>query len=245
MQAVILAGGLGTRLRPLTEQIPKPMVEVDGKPFLLHQLRMMHRHGIRDVVLCTGYRSSMVEEFFGDGSGLDMEGLKIRYSVEDEPLGTGGALLLASSLLDDRFILAYGDSYLDMDYEGLWAAHVKGGTTGTMVVYGNEKDTQVVNNVLVDEDSLVKVYDKSGAIPGLGFVEAGVLAFEKKVLESVPGQEDETVRERLSLENEIFPTLIAAGQMRAFITKERFYDIGTFSRLDTFKNSTSSRKNRA
>ena len=113
MQVVILAGGLGTRLGPLTRPHPKPMVPVKGVPYLEHQLRLLARQGLTDIVLLTGYLGEQIEEYFGDG---DRMGLRLRYSRELEPLGTGGALRQARPLLEEAFLVIYGDSYLRIDY---------------------------------------------------------------------------------------------------------------------------------
>src|SRR5437764_7627858 len=109
MHVVSVAGGLGTRLWPLTKTVPKPMVEVAGVPYLEHQLRILAGQGIRDIVLLTGYLGEQIEDHFGDGARL---GLSLRYSREQTPLGTGGALLQARELLADDFLIIYGDSYL-------------------------------------------------------------------------------------------------------------------------------------
>src|SRR5260370_40275553 len=105
MQAVILAGGLGTRLWPLTRTVPKPMVPVAGVPYLEHQLRLLKKQSILDILLLTGYLGELVEEYFGDGGSL---GLAIRYSREDQPCGTAGALRGAGSRVRDSFMLIYG-----------------------------------------------------------------------------------------------------------------------------------------
>src|SRR5450755_506174 len=117
MQAVILAGGLGTRLWPVTQAVPKPMVPVAGRPYLEYQLRLLGEQSIRDIVLLTGYLGEQIEEYFGDGSRL---GLSLRYSCEPAPMGTGGALRDGSSLLDDVFLVIYGDSYLPIDYAAVY-----------------------------------------------------------------------------------------------------------------------------
>src|SRR3954447_18395096 len=109
MQVVILAGGLGTRLWPLTGQIPKPMAPVGGVPYLEHQLRLLRTQGLHDVLILTAYLGNQIENYFKDGRRV---GLHIRYSREPEPLGTGGALRNAMHMLDDAFIVIYGDSYL-------------------------------------------------------------------------------------------------------------------------------------
>src|SRR6185436_9478322 len=109
----------GTRLRPITQTVPKPMVPVAGVPYLEHQLRELARQGVRDIVLLTGYLGEQIEEYFGDGAGL---GLALRYSREEHPMGTGGALRLAAGLLDRSFLIIYGDSYLPIDYPDVLTA---------------------------------------------------------------------------------------------------------------------------
>src|SRR4051812_10811260 len=129
----ILAGGLATRLRPVTEKIPKALIEVAGKPFLAHQLRLLRNAGIRKVVLCVGYRGEMIEEEFGHGEGAGME---LSYS-HDGPdlLGTGGALKKAAPLLGNRFFVLYGDSYLPIDYAAPARAFMESGKLGLMTVF--------------------------------------------------------------------------------------------------------------
>ena len=115
----LLAGGLATRLRPITEKIPKALVDIDGRPFIDHQLALLHRNGIRRVVMCLGYRGEMVQDHCGDGSRYDMQ---LSYSFDGEKLmGTGGALKRAAHLLDDVFWVMYGDSYMDIDYRAVLA----------------------------------------------------------------------------------------------------------------------------
>ncbi|MGH1487843.1 MAG: nucleotidyltransferase family protein [Acidimicrobiales bacterium] len=226
MQAVILAGGLGTRLRPLTETVPKPMVPVNDEPFLVHQLRMLTEQGITNIVLLTGYMGEVVEDYFGDGSNF---GAKLSYSQEPEPLGTGGALKLAQPLLEDSFMVLFGDSYLPVDYPEVGKTLLDSTWAGLIVAYDNSQDTDVENNVALDEDGNVVLYQKGGGDDRLRYVESGVLAFRRQVLDLIA---PDTV---VSLENEIYPQLIAAGQLGACPTEERFYDIGTPDRLEDFR----------
>jgi NDP-sugar pyrophosphorylase family protein len=223
MQAVILAGGLGTRLRPVTQEIPKPMVRVNGVPYLEHQLRLLAKQGIRSVVLLTGYLGDQIEEYFGDGQRL---GMKISYSREETPLGTGGALRMARALLHERFLLIYGDSLLPMNYETVLDRLTQSGATGLVVVYDNRYgDTSVANNIALDRNGFVARYEKRvPADPSLTHVEAGVLAFRREVVDLIP----EGV---VSLEQQVFPALIARSALIGLETRERFYDIGTPERL--------------
>jgi NDP-sugar pyrophosphorylase family protein len=221
MQAVILAGGLGTRLLPLTEAIPKPMVQVAGSPYLKHQLQLLAEQQIRDVVLLTGYLGDQIESYFGDGASLN---LRISYSREQSPLGTGGALRQARELLQDSFLLIYGDSYLPIRYADAMERLTSSGAEGVVVVYDNRlADTSVKNNIELDDSGYVSRYEKDSP-DRLSFVEAGVLALRRSVLEWLPPGV-------VSLEKEIFPKLIAAKQLAALVTTQRFYDIGTPDRL--------------
>lgn len=221
MQAVILAGGLGTRLRPITQAVPKPMVPVAGSPYLEHQLRLLAEQDIREILLLTGHLGEQIEDYFGDGSSM---GMRISYSREPTPLGTGGALRAAKTQLADAFLLIYGDSYLPIAYGDAFDRLTATGAEGLIVVYDNRLgDTSVTNNVELDEQEYVSRYEKESS-DQLRFVEAGVLAFRRSVLELMPPG-------TVSLENEIFPKLIQQHQLAALVTRQRFYDIGTPDRL--------------
>ena len=204
-----------------------------GVPYLEHQLRLLARQSILDVLLLTGYLGQAIEEHFGDGGSL---GLSIRYSREPSPLGTGGALRLAAPLIADPFLLIYGDSYLPIDYREVVRAldpvsldHAeldRSPVTGIVVVYDDrEGRTSVRNNIAIDDDGFVIRYDKDSVDDKtLKFVEAGVLAFRRGIIDLIP----EGV---VSLEKDLFPQLIATRQLRAYPTGQRFYDIGTPDRL--------------
>jgi NDP-sugar pyrophosphorylase family protein len=227
MQAVILAGGLGTRLGAITAQVPKPMVPVAGVPYLEHQFGLLARQSIRDVVVLTGYLGHILEDYFGDGRRV---GLSIQYSRETTPLGTGGALRLAADLLDEQFLVFYGDSYLAIDYQDVARSLATSGNTGLVVVYDNRMaDTSVRNNIAVDREGFVVRYDKEAVNDAsLEFVEAGILAFRRSVIGLIP----EGI---VSLEKHVYSNLIASRQLRAYQTPERFYDIGTPDRLRAFE----------
>jgi NDP-sugar pyrophosphorylase family protein len=222
MQAVILAGGMGTRLLPLTEAIPKPMVPVAGVPYLEHQLRLLAEQNIRDVLLLTGYLGEQVESYFGDGSRM---GLRIAYSRESSPLGTGGALREAHDKLEQAFVVIYGDSYLPIEYREAFEHLIATGAEGLVVVYDNSlADTSVKNNIDLDDSGRVARYEKDSP-DRLSYVEAGVLALRRSVVDLM--RADGVV----SLEKEIFPKLIERRQLAALVTRQRFYDIGTPDRL--------------
>lgn len=222
MQAVILAGGLGTRLLPLTQDIPKPMVQVRGVPYLEHQLRLLAEQNVRDVLLLTGYLGEQIESYFGDGSRL---GLRIGYSREKAPAGTGGALREARHKLEPAFAIIYGDSYLPIAYREAFEHLMETGAEGLVVVYDNTlEDTSVKNNIDLDDSGRVARYEKDSP-DRLSYVEAGVLALRRSVVDLMPAHG------AVSLEREIFPKLIARRQLAAWVTRQRFYDIGTPDRL--------------
>ena len=229
MQAVILAGGLGTRLWPLTLEVPKPMVPVAGAPYLEHQLRLFKKQQISDILLLTGYLGNQIEEYFGDGSQL---GLTIRYSREAEPVGTAGALRQAAEYLADSFLLIYGDSYLPMPYAVVFERLQASDARGLVVVYDNRLgDSSVKNNIAVDNDGYVTRYAKDvEGDSSLAYVEAGILGFRRNIVELIPAEGS------VSLEKEIFPVLIARRELIAVATTLKFYDIGTPERLRTIEN---------
>jgi NDP-sugar pyrophosphorylase family protein len=224
IQAAILAGGRGERLRPLTDNIPKPMVQIRGRPYLAYQLDELKRQGIVDVVLLTGYLGEVIEKYFGDGMA---SGMRVRYSREPSPLGTGGALKLAEPLLAEDFLLIYGDSYLPIRYAE--AMERLRATRAEALVAALDNVPPVVdvpNNIALGADGFVARYEKgAGAAAGLTHVEAGVAALTRRLLRRIPAGRV------ASLEQEFFPQLIVGRQLVAFATKRRFYDIGTPSRL--------------
>ena len=223
MQAVILAGGLGTRLGDITRRVPKPMVPVAGVPYLEHQLRLLREQAATDVLLLTGYLGEQVEAYFGDGRRL---GLSLRYARESTPQGTGGALRDARPLLADAFLVIYGDSYLPIQYRAVFDQLTQTGADAVAVVYDNRADTTVPNNIALDPGGFVRRYDKDArGDADLRYVEAGVLALRRTALADLPAAGP------ASLEKELFPRLIGRRLMRGFVTAQRFYDIGTPDRL--------------
>lgn len=228
MQTVILAGGRGIRLSPITNMIPKPMIVVNNKPFLEYLLLMLKRNSLEKILLCVGYLGEKIEVYFGDGGRL---GIEIQYSREKEPLGTAGALKLAENLLEEEFLVLYGDSYLDIDYSAFIDFFKNQKTTGSIVIYDNAMgDTDVKNNIAI-EGGLIIRYDKNKEDSSLKYVEAGASIFRKDLLALIGKNRF------VSLENEIFPILIKNKELTVYKSKTRFCDIGTFERLDYFKSS--------
>ncbi|MDR2443596.1 MAG: NTP transferase domain-containing protein, partial [Deltaproteobacteria bacterium] len=152
----ILAGGLGTRLGDICRDKPKALVQVAGSPFIHHQLRLLKKNGFQNVVILAGYLGQMIEESVGDGSNF---GLNVAYCFDwPELLGTGGALVKALPLLSDRFMVIYGDSYLDLDYHLVEKSFLNSGCPALMTVYLNNDNYDLSN--VVFENNLIVLYDK-------------------------------------------------------------------------------------
>jgi N-acetyl-alpha-D-muramate 1-phosphate uridylyltransferase len=215
-QAVILAGGLGTRMRPVTETIPKPMIPVNGKPFLQHQLELLQKNGVERVLLLVSYLGEQIEQYFKHGDSMHM---KISYSYESSPLGTGGALKNASAKLEEKFLLLNGDTFLDVDY----AAVIKDfqrHQPQALIVARKSTDMPVPNNLAVTADGQVTAYQKRNP-ENMTCTDAGAIVLSRKVLDDIaPAQV-------CSLEEQIFPRLIERGEMRAWVTAEPFFDMGS------------------
>jgi len=231
MQAAILAGGMGTRLRPLTDKVPKTMVKVRGRPFLEHQIRLLKAGGVGEFVLCVGYRADQVTDHFGDGSKW---GVRVRYSYDGPSLlGAAGALKRAEGLLRDRFFVTYGDAYLRVDYRAMMEAFVASGRLGMMAVYHNRN--RHGSSDLVVKDGAVVRYDKGAGGRGLEWINFGVSALRKAALESVP--------EGVEFgEEEFYGGLIRRGELAAFPVRRRFYEIGTPAALKEFERFLGSPK---
>ncbi len=223
-QVVILAGGLGTRLRPITETVPKPMVPVNGRPFLHWQLEDVKRQGYQNVLLLVAYLGEQVEAHFGDGQ---MHGLKIQYAYEKEPLGTGGALKNALSLLQDEFILLNGDSYLVAPFDEMGRAFDTGGFDAVVSVYDNRDPVPVIPNLKVGGGRVLDYEKDAGPAKGFDRIDSGVYVMKRALVEA----QTET---RFMLAD-LWKPLIPRGRLGAFDVPVRFYDIGTIERLAEFE----------
>lgn len=221
MQVVILAGGKGTRLRPLTYQTPKAMLTINGKPFLEYQLKLIRSYGFCDAIVLAGYLGEQIMEYFGDGQKL---GMNLQYVVEVHPLGTGGALKNGEDKLEKEFLLMNGDTFLPIDYGKIVNYFHQCNTMAAITVYDN-RELVVPNNIAIGELNRVVHYNKKDS-EGMTHVDAGALVLKKDVLNLVPSGRV------CSLEEEIFPKLIKMKQLSAFTVSHRFYDIGTFKDLE-------------
>jgi NDP-sugar pyrophosphorylase family protein len=212
MQCVILAGGRGTRLGPLTEDLPKALVDVAGRPFLEYQLELLRTGGMSEIVLCVGYLGSVVERTIGHGSRL---GLSIRYSHDGpEPLGTAGAVRNALPMLGESFLVTYGDTLLTVDHSAVARAHASSGLPALMTVLEND-NSYAPSNAVVD-DRLVVAYGKTPPPQNARWIDYGLLGFDRAVIEHSTGADLEPVLAELAGER----------RLAAYEVNERFYEIG-------------------
>jgi NDP-sugar pyrophosphorylase family protein len=227
-QAVILAGGLGTRLRPITETVPKPMISVKGKPFLEYEVHLLEKNGVRDLVLCLGYLGEVIENYFGDGSKF---GVRMRYSYDGPRLlGPAGALKRSEPLLEDSFFVTYGDAYLRAPYRRIMKFLLTSKKLGLMAVYRND-NWNGKSDVAVSGGHIVR-YDKNARAGSMHWINFGVSALRRKALDMIPpGRE--------CFEPEFYGKLIEARELQAFPVTKRFYEIGNLAALTEFERLVS------
>ena len=230
MQIVILAGGLATRLRPLTEKIPKSMMKVCGRPFLEYQIDRLKEQGVKDIVLCIGYLGDRIQRHFEDGKKF---GVTIRYSDEREQLlDTAGALRNAKNLLQGEFFVMYGDSCLFLDFQAIASYFHQFRKLALMVVYKNYNRYDE-SNVAV-EKNLIRSYSKKLKTNDMVYIDYGASLMRKTVLNLIPKNTP------YSLE-EFFSELISHREVLAFEVKRRFYEIGSKKGLTEFQTFISER----
>lgn len=225
-QAVIFAGGRGERLRPLTDNLPKPMVPVSGKPFMDYLLQALLAGGIRRILFLVGYCAEKITGYYSDRLSC---GVPIEYSIGTADDLTGRRLLNAYDKLDDHFLLLYGDNYWPLPLNAMISNYERLGLPATTTVFSNKKGTGEYgfeNNVVVGEDGKVKMYDKSRSIPGLNGVDMGFFIMDKKILN---GSE----KGNISFEEKILTRLASDKQLGAFVTDQQYYYI---TNMDSLKN---------
>lgn len=211
----ILAGGLATRLRPITEKIPKALIRVAGEPFLVHQLRLLASAGVRRAVLCLGYRGEMIEKEFGAGG---RHGVDLAYSFDgSELLGTGGALKKALPLLGKHFLVLYGDSYLPIDYSAPARVFASSGKLGLMTVFRNEGRWDASN--VRFEDGVIKSYSKREKTSDMRHIDYGLGVLQATALARSERSKFDLV--------EVYQDLISQGELAGYEVRERFYEIGS------------------
>jgi NDP-sugar pyrophosphorylase family protein len=225
MQAVVLAGGLGTRLLPHTLTLPKSLVEVAGRPFVAWQLEKLASCGFTQALLCIGHLGGKIRAFVGSGAEF---GLAVSYA-EDGPsaLGTAGALRRALPSLNDSFLVTYGDSYLPFDYAApLRDLEENPDALGTLAVFPNRGQWDASNTAI--SGNLVLRYEKGSRDPLLDHIDYGAMALRRSVIAALPA-------ERALGLDQLQSELASSARLRACVANERFYEIGSQSGLDDFE----------
>jgi NDP-sugar pyrophosphorylase family protein len=235
MQAVILAGGLGTRLRSVVADRPKPMAGIAGRPFLEYQLEFLKRYNVDDLVLCVGYRHECIRDCFGDGSAW---GVRIEYSVEEELLGTAGAIKLAQRHIRGAFLALNGDSFCEVDLRSLLHFHEHRRLAGrasrllATIALTRIHDPRDYGTVGLDRrQRIVRFAEKSTSHRGPQWINAGVYVLEPEILDRIPSGK------KVSLEKETFPALAEGGHLHGYPSDAPLIDIGTpegYSRFQHF-----------
>lgn len=233
-QLVLLAGGKATRLRPVTQTIPKSMLEVAGKPFIAHQLELVRKNAIEKVLVCASFLGEQIKNYLGDGSRF---GMSVEYSFDgDELLGTGGAIKKAMNMLDEQFYVMYGDSYLNTDFELINEYFFAQSKPALMTVYLNEGKWDN-SNVLFEKGNLLK-YDKVNRTSDMKHIDYGLGILPKQAFEEY---NNKTVFDL----SEVYGKLLKKDLLAGYEVKERFYEIGSFTGLeetDKFLRETNQNK---
>ncbi len=217
---VIIAGGVATRLRPITETVPKSLILVAGKPFIAHQLHLLRKNGIKKVVICTGFLSRQIEDFVGDGSQYD---LSVIFSDDGEKLlGTGGAVKKALPLLEEEFFVTYGDTYLTVNFKDVYEYFRTQQSLGLMTVFKN-CNAWDKSNIVFKGRQIVR-YDKKNKTEDMDYIDYGMGILKKSSFSAMVSKDVFDLAE-------LYQGMISKKQMSAYEVPERFYEIGSMSGL--------------
>ena len=224
LPVAILAGGLATRLRPITETVPKALIEINGAPFVDWQLKLLSKKGVDKVIFCVAYKSEMIQEYVGDGKRY---GIDIEYSEDgDIQLGTGGAIRKALDLLGEEFMVLYGDSYLPIDYKLVESAFYNSEKLALMTVYKNAGAFDTSN--VVFQNGQLQMYRKGNPTTEMTHIDYGLSLFKRSVFEKYG--------EGMTLDLSDFCTeLSSRNQLVGFEVDERFYEIGSHQGIEDFE----------
>ena len=225
LPVAILAGGLATRMKPITEKIPKSLIEVNGKPFILHQLDYLKSQGIQNIVLCIGHLGDMIESLIGDGKAL---GLNIQYSLDgDKLLGTGGAIKKALPLLSKDFFVLYGDSFLPIDYKNVEDAYVSSKKNALITVIKNNNQWDK-SNVEFALGTLIE-YNKHHPNERMQYIDYGLSILNQSIFDAYLENESFDL-------SDLYHKLSLHNHLAGFETFERFYEIGSQDGLKETEN---------
>lgn len=231
-QLVILAGGKGTRLKERLGDLPKPMIPIAGKPLLEHQVELAKKYGFDDLVFFVHYRADLIEQYFGDGRKF---GVRIRYVVEREPLGTAGAVLADFEQLAARFVVVYGDTMVNVDLQRLWTAHEQHRADATLLLHPNDHplDSDLVE---VNAESRIIAFHNRPHPEGVwrqNLVNAGLYVIEKSALEPFHSTRNPQPKTLLDFGKDLFPAMLGRGAgLLGYNSPEYIKDIGTPQRYD-------------
>jgi len=235
IQAIILAGGLGTRLKPITETIPKPMVGINGKPFLEYQIRQIKSSGIKNIILCVGYLGNKIEEYFRNGEKF---GVDIEYSYEQEPLGTAGAIKNSEKLISTpSFIVMNGDTFSFINLKNLFLNHIQNSYIATMAVTKaiNPKEQELVelkDNIIINFHKRDTLEHKNHLVVNKNpLSNAGTYVLDREILKIIPSGI------KFSIEKEIFPLLV--NKMAGFLYEGYLKDIANVQFCNEFEKDIS------
>jgi len=234
LPVAILAGGSATRLQPLTNSIPKALIEINGEPFIAHQLRLLKQAGLQEIVICTWYRSDQILAFTGDGSKF---GVKLSYSFDGEtPLGTGGAIYKALPLIGSPFFVLYGDSFLNCNYQAIELAHYSSQKKGLMTIYRNNNEGDRSN--VEFSNGKIMVYDKQNRSSKMKYIDYGLGILTASAFDPFPPEQ------YLDL-SVIYQRLLGENELTGYEVSERFHEIGSFEgiiELETYLKSKMERE---
>jgi NDP-sugar pyrophosphorylase family protein len=228
LPVVILAGGLATRLGPLTKQIPKSLIDVSGKPFAVHQIELLQKHGFNRIVFCVGYLGKQIQAALGDGSrwGVDLKFVFDELNVpgsQTHLLGTGGAIKHALPLLGEAFLVLYGDTYLLCDYVAVIKEFQESGTLGLMTVFRNSNQWDH-SNVLFTENKILR-YDKHHPSADMQYIDYGLGVLCVQAFDPYPEDQPFDLVE-------VYQDLVRKNELAGYEVTQRFYEIGTLSGLE-------------
>ncbi len=225
LPVAILAGGLAKRLRPLTEVIPKSLVDVQGEPFIAHQLRLLSSQGITRVILCVSYLGEKIQETVGDGKDF---GVQVNFSFDGPSLlGTAGAIKKALPLLGPSFFVLYGDSYLSCNYEEVQNVFEQSGRLALMTVFQNDGHWDRSN--VEFKNGKILNYDKKNQLSQMHHIDYGLGVFRRAAFETIPDDQHYD----LAL---LYEMLLAKDELAAYEVKERFYEIGSLAGLEEMRH---------
>lgn len=224
MQTVILAGGLATRLRPITEKIPKALIEINGVPFIDYQLNYLKKKGTTNVVLCTGFLAEQIVDYVGNGSRY---GIKVVYSNDGEKLlGTGGAIKNAATFLDDDFFILYGDSFLPIEFKPIYKKFKLNKLPALMSILENNNQWDK-SNVIFDGKQ-INLYDKNNYSDRMNYIDYGLSICKRDIFTKITYNSFDVA--------EIFTSLSKENELDFYEVNQRFYEIGSQQGIKDFSN---------